>query len=517
MAKTLISPKEASEKGWLVEVYSGVDWQLGLFYLSNAAINYWVLTNGRWETKGVTDNLEIVPVFTHTRMRYQEAKAVLARLAFTVFDSCEQLNSLTVGKLQESPALDHYQTLNSAVPLLLQLAVLEGERSNLMAALQGTIENVEELLLLAIPNLPIKCCKGTLDWTWPGVVEALRLVLSVVGKYDSNVREKGETLGKLITRKVLEVDKSAFRYGDLSEYFLLFGTYLSASQREEIGPVLSLALSLSPNSYFEEEKSIQESLCSLFSLLDSEFSHFLVPWGRLFAAVNWTKWPNPLINTLSTALKHSAELGSCLYESGIVSNLLEIVDFADTKALLGLIKDNPSPIYSTFFASLPPEEGNLCSIRDEYILRSIENHMWAEVHTMVSSGLLSSKYGLEAGRQSLLLTLAVGRSMPVSLLLAFFDSREITDLGVFLLISSRYTALDQAYLLSRFISRQDVLPLLAKDEVTQSSLFHNQNVQTMLRNVLFRDRFSLLWLHSKAHWTHRIPLGLLRSVVVSYL
>ena len=520
MEGTQINPKEAAEKNWLLDMYDGTEWQVAQFFQSNATMHYSFLTDGNWKTNEVEETLEIAPVFTHTRVRYQVAKATVHRLIYAVFSQKDYFHSLSMYELQELTPLDLYQTINSCLPLYLKVTVLEAEKSSMMPSLHSKIEICEELLLWAIPNLPIEHCKGTLNWLWPGVIEIAKLVFSVAGQFDQIVREKGGKIGKLLTDKALEVDKISFRYGDLSEFFLLFATHFAASESEDVvSEVISFALSLSARSYKDEEESIQESLSSLLSLImsSSYLTHFLQPWGAFLTAVNWTKIPGPLINTISKGLKSSAELANHISESGLLRKTLEMMNIADSKAMLALIKENPGPFYSTYFLELPAESVTLCSLRDEYILGSIENRMWEELQRMISVGIKSSLFGQDPGRQSLLLTLALGRSMPVPLLLAFFDCTEITDLSVLLLISSRYIELDQTYLLSRVVSRQVILTMLNSDRVTSSEVFHNPDVQFLLRIVLFRDRFVLLWLHAKLKWTHRIPLGLLRSVIVGYL
>lgn len=518
MEGTQISPKEAAEKNWFLDVYDGAEWQLADFG-SHSAMKYTIL-NGKWDTKELGEALEIAPVFTHTPVKYLKAEEIFPNRSFRMLSQKDYFGSLSVCKLQELTPLDLYQTINSSLPLFLKVTLLEAEKSNIAPDLHNKIEIWEELLLWVIPSLPREYCKGALKCLWPGVLEIVKLVFSVVSQFDQIVREKGDKIGKLLTNKVLEVDITSFRYGDLSEFFLIFATYIAASQSEDVtSEVISFALSLSSNSDKDEEESIQESLSCLLSLLESTpcFSHFLQPWGSFLTSVNWTKIPVPLINTISKGLKSSPEVANHISERGLLRKALEMMDAADSKAMLALIKENPGPFYSTYFLELPPEAVASCSLRDEYILGSIENRMWEEVQRMISAGIKSSLFGQDPGRQSLLLTLALGRSMPVPLLFSFFDYTEITDLSVLLLISSRYIEIDQTYLLSRVVSRQVILTMLNNDRVTSSEAFHNPDVQFLLRIVLFRDRFALLWLHAKLKWTHRIPLGVLRSVIVGYL
>ena len=147
----------------------------------------------------------------------------------------------------------------------------------------------------------------------------------------------------------------------------------------------------------------------------------------------------------------------------------------------------------------------------------LEKRQWDHIRGLVERGLRASAYSEDVRAQSFLQTMALGRSMPYQLFLDFFDRPTFTDFVPFQMIAIRYPEVEQIKLLQGFASRRTVLALLDNEELRTHTAFHLPDVQSLLRTVLYHDRYHLLWCYLKTTWTSRLPLGLIRAVALEYI
>lgn len=155
--------------------------------------------------------------------------------------------------------------------------------------------------------------------------------------------------------------------------------------------------------------------------------------------------------------------------------------------------------------------------KEEDLTELLEKRQWETIRTLVEKGVKASAYSEDVHTQNFLQTLALGRSMPYQLFLDFFDRPSLSNFILLQMLSTRYPQTEQTKILMHIASRPAVLELLNQQALLTSTAFRLPDVQLLLRTVLYHDRLHLLWCYPKTVWTSRLPLGVMRSLVLEYV
>lgn len=155
--------------------------------------------------------------------------------------------------------------------------------------------------------------------------------------------------------------------------------------------------------------------------------------------------------------------------------------------------------------------------KEEDLFEMLEKKQWETIRGLVESGVKASMYGEDVRKQNFFQTMALGRSMPYQLFLDFFDRPSLSNFILLQMLCTRYPQTEQTKILMHVASRPAVLELLNNQELLTTTAFRLPDVQLLLRAVLYHDRLHLLWCYPKTVWTSRLPLGVMRSLVLEYV